>query len=68
MTGLRRALAATLARLAHRIAGGHVYLSTGCLHDEHEYCQKHAGLSGAKAPAQCKFCSAPCICPCHRKA
>ncbi|MFK8851187.1 hypothetical protein [Streptomyces sp. Ac-502] len=46
--------------------GPHRYLSTGCLHGEHDYCQSHTGLSGAKAPAVCKFCKAPCQCPCHR--
>jgi hypothetical protein len=45
---------------------GHRYLSTGCLHGQHDYCQNHAGLSGAKTPAQCKFCAAPCVCPCHK--
>ncbi|GFE20089.1 hypothetical protein [Streptomyces nigrescens] len=46
--------------------GSHAYLSTGCLHGEHGYCQAHTGLSGAKTPAQCKFCGANCQCPCHR--
>lgn len=44
---------------------GHAYLSTGCLHGEHGYCQAHTGLSGAKTPGQCKFCGAKCQCPCH---
>ncbi|NUR04229.1 MAG: hypothetical protein HOY79_49335 [Streptomyces sp.] len=48
-------------------ATGHRYLSTGCLHDQHDYCQSHTGLSGAKTPAQCKFCKAPCLCPCHQE-
>ncbi|MEU9470470.1 hypothetical protein AB0D78_28400 [Streptomyces avermitilis] len=43
----------------------HVYLSTGCLHNEHAYCQSNTGANGAKQPAQCKFCTAPCICACH---
>lgn len=47
---------------------GHVYLSTGCLHGEHDYCQKHTGLSGVKTPAVCKFCKSPCVCSCHREA
>ncbi|MGW7636144.1 hypothetical protein [Streptomyces decoyicus] len=46
----------------------HTYLSTGCLHGEHGYCQGHTGLSGAKTPAVCKFCKAPCQCPCHKEA
>ncbi|MDQ0809877.1 hypothetical protein QFZ63_001591 [Streptomyces sp. B3I7] len=54
--------------------GGHLYLSTGCLHGDqglpdgrtgHEYCQSATGKGGAKRPAQCKFCAAPCICACH---
>lgn len=43
----------------------HIYLSTACLHGEHTYCQARAGLVGTKLPAQCKFCSALCVCPCH---
>ncbi|MFJ1993002.1 hypothetical protein [Streptomyces asiaticus] len=68
MTKLRTVVAAALTRAAHRIAGRHVYLSTGCLHGEHGYCQKHTGLSGAKTPAVCKFCKSPCVCSCHRAA
>ncbi len=47
-------------------ATGHVYLSTGCLHGHHDYCQSHTGHSGTKTPAQCKFCAAPCTCGCHQ--
>jgi len=43
----------------------HRYLSTGCLHEEHAYCQGTQGAVGAKRPAECKFCSAPCVCTCH---
>lgn len=46
---------------------GHHYLSTGCLHGEHDYCASMTGHAGDKRPAQCKFCSAPCQCPCHRE-
>ena len=46
----------------------HVYLSTGCLHGDHAYCQNHTGLSGAKRPASCKFCGVRCVCPCHQTA
>lgn len=46
----------------------HVYLSTGCLHGEHAYCQGHTGQAGAKKPARCKFCDAPCVCDCHTTA
>jgi hypothetical protein len=60
-------LATHLTRLAHRL-GGHTYLSTGCLHDDHGYCQSAAGKAGAKRPAECKTCGAPCICRCHKTA
>lgn len=43
----------------------HRYLSTSCLHGQHHYCASNTGLNGAKTPAQCKFCDAPCICHCH---
>jgi hypothetical protein len=46
----------------------HEYLSTGCLHGRHDYCQNKQGQAGPKRPGECKFCGAPCICPCHRKA
>lgn len=46
----------------------HRYLSTGCLHDDHRYCQAMTGQQGEKRPGQCKFCGAPCICPCHAPA
>jgi len=60
-------IAVTLTRLAHRL-GVHVYLSTSCLHGQHDYCQQHTGLSGAKTPARCKFCpdDGRCVCACHR--
>lgn len=45
----------------------HVYLSTSCLHDDHDYCKNNTGLCGNKTPGVCKFCAAPCICWCHRK-
>lgn len=51
--------------------GTHVYLSTSCRHDDHDYCQNDKGSNGAvnwnKMPGECKFCSAPCICPCHQE-
>lgn len=55
--------------------GVHHYLSTGCLHGDtvlpdgrtgHQYCQGHTGNAGTKKPASCKFCQAPCQCPCHQ--
>lgn len=46
----------------------HSYLSTGCHHGEHAYCQGKTGQAGPKKPATCKFCDAPCVCPCHQEA
>lgn len=46
---------------------GHAYLSTGCLHGEHDYCKGNVGSNGAKIPGQCKFCGARCQCPCHQE-
>ncbi|MFB8122053.1 hypothetical protein ACFVG1_12770 [Streptomyces bacillaris] len=43
----------------------HAYLSTGCLHGEHAYCQSMTGQQGEKRPGRCKFCDARCTCPCH---
>lgn len=45
----------------------HAYLSTGCFHNDHNYCQSNTGSNGDKVPAQCKFCAAPCVCSCHRE-
>lgn len=53
---------------AHNNPDAHVYLSTGCLHDEHDYCKARNGAAGPKKPGQCKFCGAPCVCECHRGA
>lgn len=65
-----RALHAALGELlaGHDVLkqpAAHQYLSTGCLHGEHAYCQGRTGQAGAKTPAQCKFCAEPCICTCH---
>jgi len=43
----------------------HRYLSTGCLHGDHDYCSAPTGRVGAKHPQRCKFCTAPCRCRCH---
>lgn len=43
----------------------HVYLSTGCLHDNHEYCQSMTGIQGSKRGGKCKHCDAQCVCTCH---
>jgi hypothetical protein len=54
--------------LACTPGGTHLYLSTGCLHGDHAYCQSNTGKAGAKKPAECKFCCAGCLCPCHQPA
>jgi hypothetical protein len=49
--------------------GTHRYLSTSCLHGQHDYCKATTGRVGPKTPAVCKFCDAPCICTvCHDQA
>lgn len=45
---------------------GHRYLSTGCWHGDHAYCQSMTGLNGSKRPGECKHCQAKCTCGCHR--
>lgn len=61
----------------------HYYISTACLHGDHEYCVapsvsregrwERLGPSYSsdrdepKTPASCKFCEALCRCSCHRK-
>ncbi|MEU6057965.1 hypothetical protein [Streptomyces sp. NPDC047097] len=42
------------------------YLSTSCIHDEHDYCKGDTGKAGAKKPAECKWCPSKCACPCHQ--
>lgn len=55
------------ARSNPSLSGEHSYLSTACLHGEHDYCKSPVGATGnTKRPAECKFCSAPCRCTCHR--
>ena len=49
-----------LTQLANRM-GEHVYLSTAHLHGDPAYCGSKEGKAGAKRPAECKFCGAPCI-------
>lgn len=55
---------ATLRAAVHH-DGNHLYLSTGCLHHDHAYCNNMTGLNGAKRPGECKHCGARCICACH---
>lgn len=54
------------SRIEPHTAREHQYLSTGCFHGDHAYCQSDTGAAGTKTPAQCKFCAAPCVCTCHR--
>lgn len=51
----------------HECCPPHVYFSTSCFHNDHDYCKSETGLIGNKTPGVCKFCSAPCICACHRE-
>lgn len=44
--------------------GEHVYLSTACLHGQHEHCRSAVAADGGrKKPGTCKFCGAVCVCP-----
>jgi hypothetical protein len=44
-------------------SGEHLYLSTSCLHGDHEHCRSFVNVEGgAKTPGTCKFCAAVCIC------
>jgi hypothetical protein len=46
----------------------HSYLSTACLHMQHNDCLRNvnAKTGMAKKPGSCKYCEAPCHCPCHQ--
>jgi hypothetical protein len=60
------ALIAAVDALPPREGTEHRYLSTGCLHGEHDYCAgKTRQDGGEKVPAKCKFCDARCVCGCH---
>lgn len=61
----RAAVRAVEALNEEHPSAGHVYLSTGCLHGEHAYCQSMTGQQGEKRPGRCKFCDARCTCSCH---
>lgn len=43
--------------------GTHIYMSTSCLHGDHEHCKAMVGVNGDKRPGRCKFCDAVCRCP-----
>lgn len=41
----------------------HDYISTSCLHGEHEHCRSAVNAAGGeKTPGTCKFCTAVCRC------
>jgi hypothetical protein len=42
--------------------GEHLYLSTGCWHEDHGYCKGMTGVAGVKRPSTCKGCGAGCVC------
>lgn len=46
----------------------HIYFSTSCWHEEHDYCNSATRDEGVpKVPARCKFCEAKCVCWCHNR-
>lgn len=46
------------------VTGTHHYVSTGCVHGNHEHCRSAINAAGgSKAPGTCKFCPATCGCP-----
>lgn len=50
----------------------HYYLSTGCLHGRHDYCSSPTGENARgetwnKKAGECKFCTARCVCTCHKE-
>lgn len=67
MIGWRMRWLALAAALAQFLTGRHVYLSTGCLAGEHDYCKSMTGLTGTKRGGRSKFSDAPCICRCHNE-
>lgn len=57
-------IVANIARIAFE--GHNIYLSTACLHGQHDYCNVTTRADGTpKQPAQCKFCPSKCVCDCH---
>ncbi len=57
-----------LQRGLYVLSGHWWYYSTACLHGVHRHCRNDRTLSGdPKVPNACKFCSARCICSCHRR-
>lgn len=45
---------------------GTPFVSMACTHGAHGYCQSSEREDGSPKPAaQCEFCGADCVCPCH---
>jgi hypothetical protein len=62
-------LAAQIRAVLLTADGTHLYLSTSCLHDDHNHCRcDHAITGNPKTAATCKFCPAACVCSCHQPA
>lgn len=64
-----QATAALVRHIAYQLGlegDRHIYLSTSCFHEKHDYCKNAEGQAGPKKPGECKFCTAQCMCPCHR--
>ena len=64
---VRMRLLGLRAAVVQAVTGRHVYLSTGCLTGNHDYCAAMTGVQGAKRGGRAKFTDAPCTCPCHRR-
>lgn len=48
--------------------GKHRYWSTHCRHGRHDACAATELAPGVpRRPAQCKTCTAPCLCHCHKE-
>jgi hypothetical protein len=58
-----RTIAGLQAAAQHGSDGQHHYLSTACLHGQHDHCRSAVTADGqAKQPGTCKFCPAVCMC------
>jgi hypothetical protein len=69
--GIKNLRAGTRANVGDKLDvvmadGQHLYWSTHCRHERHEKCNATELAPGVpRVPAECKTCSAPCICKCH---
>lgn len=48
--------------MAPGTSGSHDYLSTACLHGDHNDCGIKQRERGEPGPPHCKYCDAVCIC------